>query len=135
MSQAATPAPVATTEDKILPAVVYGLYLVSVPSVFLSLILGLVIAYVARGSAGPVMETHYSFQIASFWKSIWWRVIAVLMFGAGLALAIFLIGVPVMVAAVFIWAVVEIWFVVRCIAGLLHLFKGEPYPRPNAWLI
>lgn len=123
-----------TAEDKILPAVVYGLYLVSVPSAFLSLILGLIVAYVARGNAGPAMETHYTFQIESFWKSIWWRVIAIILFVLGLALAIVLVGVPMMVAGAFIWMVVEIWFVVRCIVGLVYLFRGEAYPRPHAWL-
>lgn len=131
MTDTISPAP----EDKIMPAVVYGLFLFSVPSAFITLILGLIIAYVARGSAGPVMATHYTFQIASFWKSIWWRLIAAALFVIGLALLIVLLGIPIMIVAGFIWAVVEIWFVVRCIAGLVYLVRGEPYPRPNAWLI
>ncbi len=131
MSDTVSPAP----EDKVLPAIVYGLFLFSVPSAFITLILGLIIAYVARGSAGPVMASHYTFQIASFWKSIWWRLIAAAMFVIGLALAIVLVGVPIMIVAAFIWAVVEIWFVVRCVVGLIHLVRGEAYPRPHAWLL
>lgn len=132
MSESAAPA---TVEDKVLPAVVYGLYLFSVPSVFVTLILGLIIAYVARGSAGPVMESHYSFQISSFWKSIWWRIIGWLLIGVGVLLMVLLIGFPILMVGILIIALVEIWFVVRCVVGLIHLFKGEPYPRPHAWLI
>lgn len=130
-----TAAPSTAAEDKILPAVVYGLYLVSVPSAFISLFLGLIIAYVARGGAGPVMETHYTFQISSFWKAIWWRVIGALLVGVGVVLSLLLIGIPILLVGILIFAVVEIWFVVRCVVGLIHLFKGEAYPRPHAWLI
>ena len=134
MTDASTPT-VTQTEDRALPAIVYALYIVSVPSAFLTAIIGLIIAYVCRDRAGPINRSHYDFQIATFWKSIWWVIIAVVMFGVGVLLSIILIGVPIMMLALAIGGLIGVWLIVRCVLGLVHLFKDEPYPRPHAWLV
>lgn len=128
-----------THEDRILPAVVYGLYVFGAMSMLLTVIIGLVIAYANRGTAGPRMDTHYRFLIQTFWKTIWWVVIGIVVaiLGAVLTATIILapIGLPMVVIGLGAAALVGVWFYVRCVVGILYLLQDEPYPRPDAWLI
>ena len=55
MSEAVTP--VAQPEDRTMPAVVYGLYLLGLANL-ITVFIGLIIAYANRGSAGPAMASH-----------------------------------------------------------------------------
>src|SRR4051812_2725341 len=63
-----------TTEDRAMPAVVYVLYILGLFH-GLTLIVGLIMAYVLRDSAGPVMSSHYTYVIRTFWVSLIWLVI------------------------------------------------------------
>jgi uncharacterized membrane protein len=121
-------------EDRVLPLVVYGLYLLSVPSVWVAVLLGLVLAYANREHAGPRMATHYQFLIQTFWKSIWWAVIGVVLCIVGGIFSVVLIGIPFLIAGVLILAAVHIWFYVRLAVGLIYLAQDEAHPRPDAWL-
>lgn len=121
-------------EDKVIPAVVYGLYLLGFTN-GLTFFIGLIVAYVYRGQAGPINESHYTFAIRSFWLSIAWFLVGLALFLFGIPLSLVLIGVPMMIAGVVILSAISLWFVVRCIVGLVHLLRGEAYPRPQAWLI
>ncbi len=121
-------------EDRVLPAVVYGLYILSIPFVWLTVLIGVVLAYANRDTAGPRMASHYQFLIQTFWKSIWWAVIGVVLFVFGLIFSVLLIGIPMLIAGCLILAAVHIWFYVRIAVGLIYLAQDEPYPRPDAWL-
>ena len=121
-------------EDRVLPAVVYGLYLLSIPSVWVAVLIGLVLAYANREHAGPRMATHYQFLIQTFWKSIWWAVIGVVLVVGGGIFSVLLIGIPFLIAGCLILAAVHIWFYVRIAVGLIHLVQDQAYPRPDAWL-
>ncbi|MFZ4606160.1 MAG: DUF4870 family protein [Caulobacter sp.] len=121
-------------EDRVLPAVVYGLYILSIPFVWLTVLIGVVLAYANRDTAGPRMASHYKFLIQTFWKSIWWAVIGVVLFVVGLIFSVLLIGIPMLIAGCLILAAVHIWFYVRIAVGLIYLAQDEPYPRPDAWL-
>ena len=50
--------------------VVYVLYLLGIVSFFITPLIGLVIAYVQRGSSTPTGRTHFTFQIYTFWLSL-----------------------------------------------------------------
>ena len=121
-------------EDRVLPAVVYGLYLLSIPSVWVAVLIGLILAYANREHAGSRMATHYQFLIQTFWKSIWWAVIGVVAVIVGGIFSVLLIGIPVLIAGCLILAAVHIWFYVRVAVGLIYLVQDQPYPRPDAWL-
>ncbi len=121
-------------EDRVLPGVVYGLYLLSVPSVWAAVLVGLVVAYASRDSAGPRMRSHYEFLIQTFWKSIWWAVIGGLLCLFGGIFTVVLIGIPFLIAGILILCVVHLWFYIRCFMGLYYLLQDQPYPRPSAWL-
>lgn len=122
------------TEDKTLPMVAYVLYLLTFAT-FFTVFIGLIIAYANRATAGPKMESHYTFMIRTFWLTIAWAIIGGLLVLFGGIFSLILVGVPFLLLGFFICGAVGIWFGVRCILGLVHLSRGEAYPRPMNWLI
>ena len=102
-----------------LVVTVYILYLVGFLT-GITVLVGLVIAYLQRETTDRVCRSHYRFQISTFWIGLLYSVV-------GLLTIHFSIG-----ALILIWWVV--WTVVRCVKGLLLLNKGEPIPDPNSWL-
>lgn len=121
-------------EDKILPAVVYGLYLLGFTN-GLTFLVGLIVAYVNRDAAGPINASHYTFAIRTFWLAIAWFLIGLLLTIFGAPLSLLLVGIPVLLAGIAIMGAVGVWFVVRCVMGIYYLTRGEAYPRPRSWLI
>ncbi|AAK22398.1 hypothetical protein EIB18_02100 [Caulobacter vibrioides] len=121
-------------EDKILPAVVYGLYLLGFTN-GLTFFVGLIVAYVNRDAAGPINASHYTFAIRTFWLAIAWFLIGLLLTIFGAPLSLLLVGIPVLLAGIAIMGAVGVWFVVRCVLGIYYLVRGEAYPRPRSWLI
>jgi uncharacterized membrane protein len=120
-------------EDRTLPAVVYGLYLLGLLN-GLTILVGLVIAYANRDAAGPRAQSHYIFQIRTFWTGIGWFIIAAVLMAWGALLSVILIGIPLVIVASAIFALGGVWFGLRCVLGLIHLSRGEAYPRPRTWL-
>jgi uncharacterized membrane protein len=131
--QPISPAYGALSEDRSLPAIVYGLYLLGMAN-GLTILIGLVVAYANRDSAGPRMRSHYIFQIRTFWTAIGWWIIGGALILLGLPLLIVLIGAPMMMLGALIFGVAHIWFGIRCILGALYLARDEAYPRPRTWL-
>ncbi|MFN3523517.1 MAG: DUF4870 family protein [Phenylobacterium sp.] len=131
---AADPAPQTASEDKILPAVVYALYLVGVSN-GLTVVLGLILAYVSKDGAGPKMRTHYDFLIRTFWMGLAWCVIGGLLVAVGIPLSFVLVGIPPLLLGGLILSLVGVWFIVRCVIGVIYLARDEAHPRPETWLI
>jgi uncharacterized membrane protein len=76
-------------------------------------LIGLIINYVKRDDArGTIYESHFNWQIRSFWWALLWAVI-------GLLLAILLVGFVVLFVA---W----IWMIYRVVKGFLKLTEGKP---------
>jgi uncharacterized membrane protein len=125
------------TEDKTMPAVCYALYLLAFAT-GITAIVGLIIAYAQRSSAGPAMQSHYTFLIRTFWIGLVLAVVGGILggvlFAIGAVLTVVLIGFPIMALAGAVWAIAAIWYGVRCIVGLIYLSRGEAYPRPYALL-
>ena len=98
--------------------VVYILYLVSL-LVGLTSIVGVIMAYVNRADAPEWVQTHYRFQIRTFWIG--------LLYGAiGLATCIILVGI--------FWLIfVAIWWIVRCVKGMQAISRGAAYENPATW--
>jgi uncharacterized membrane protein len=114
------PAPATVTHDERQMAfVIYILYLAHfVP---LAPIVGVVLAYIERGRAPAWLQSHYLFQIRTFWIGLLYWVVS-------LALCVILVGIPLLLAT---W----IWFVVRCALGLSRLMRNEAYPTPESWTV
>jgi len=126
-------------EDRVLPGIVYALYIFGAASMLITVFIGLIMAYANRGTAGPRMETHYQFLIQTFWKTIWWFIIGTVVGLVGLVFTVTLIlaplGIPMMIIGWGVAGLVGIWFYVRCILGIVYLAQDEAYPRPDAWLL
>lgn len=121
------------SEDRTLPAVIYALYVVGLTH-GLTIFIGLIMAYACRGGAGPVMWSHYTFLIRTFWISIGWFVVgAVLMFWGGI-FSVILVGLPFLALGGIIFGLVWLWFLIRCIQGVVLLARGEPHPKPLTWM-
>lgn len=97
---------------KQITMVVYGLQALSffwgLPA-----IVGVIINYIKRDDArGTVYETHFDWQIRTFWWGLLWAAI-------GMVLAVVLVGFLVMAVAWF-------WMVYRVVKGWLRLTEGKP---------
>jgi uncharacterized membrane protein len=126
-----------TTEDKTLPAIAYGLYLLAYVT-GVTAIIGLIIAYAQRNSSGPVMRTHYTYLIRTFWLGILFTcvawVVGWVLLAVGVPLSFILIGIPMVIVGALLLGVTAVWYGVRCVIGLVYLSRGEAHPRPYALL-
>jgi uncharacterized membrane protein len=101
-----------------LAVTVYVLYLVGFLT-GITVLVGVVIAYLQRDKTDPVSQSHFQFQITTFW-------IGLLYFFVGLITIHFGIGVIIL-----LWWIV--WTVIRCVKGLLALNMGRAIRDPNTW--
>jgi uncharacterized membrane protein len=99
---------------------VYILYLVGLVTGGVTGLVGVVMAYINRNDAPEWLQTHYRFQIRTFW-------IGLLYVFLGMLLAIVLIGY-------FILLFYVVWLIVRCVKGIQMLDKNEAYPKPTSWM-
>jgi uncharacterized membrane protein len=106
--------------------IVYALYLLSIPSLAIFALVGVIFAYAARDGAGPLARSHLDDQIRIWWVAFWWAVAVAILFGLGVLLAVVLIGFPIMWIAGLIGFIFFIWFTVKALLGLLALLDGRP---------
>lgn len=133
MTQSYTPA-APTTEDKTLPVIVYVLYFLGLFH-GLTMIIGLIIAYASRDAAGPVMASHYTWLIRTFWVGVGAFLLGLVVLLVGLPLSFILIGVPIVVAGGIIMGAAWLVCAIRLIVGVVHLSRDEAYPRPYATIV
>ena len=89
-------------------------------------IIAVILNYVKRSDVlGTFLESHFRWQIRTFWFALLWGVIAVLLV---VLLAITVIGlvIPWTLAAL-----VGLWVLYRIIRGWLALLSGRPMPMPG----
>lgn len=125
----------AATEDRTMPAVAYALYLLGFATAGLTTVVGLILAYSSRATAGPQTRGHYTFLIHTFWKGLVWSVLWGLAFAIAIPLSFILIGIPLLILSKLMLGIGVVWYGVRCVVGLIYLAQGEPYPRPDSWII
>jgi uncharacterized membrane protein len=95
-----------------LAGLVYGLQAASM-LVGVTLFAGVIINYLRRGqAAGTWLESHFTWQIRTFWWSLAWCVL-------GFATAIVLVGVFILIGS-------GVWFVYRIVRGWIELNEGRP---------
>jgi uncharacterized membrane protein len=93
------------------------------PLVCLAGIIGVVIAYVKRGDAqGTWVASHFTWLIRTFWWSLLWDVIGVLIL---VTLGLILIGIPIAIA---IFVATSIWGIYRLVRGFLLFKDNQPVP-------
>ena len=121
-----------TTEDRAMPAVVYVLYILGLFH-GLTIFIGLIMAYVMRGGAGPVMHSHYTYVIRTFWVSLIWMIIGGGIMLVSLPFTFILIGFPFLWAGGVVCGLAWLWALVRCIVGVVRLADGQPVERPMGY--
>jgi len=87
---------------------------------FLPVLTGVVMAYVNRGDGASWMDSHYRFQIRTFW-------IGLLLAAVGGVASLAVVGVVLL-------ALLPFWLVIRCARGLRYLARAEAHPRPASWM-
>jgi len=102
--------------------VAHGL-IVFAPFVGIAGIVGVIIAYVKRDDArGTWVESHLTWLIRTFWWSLLWDVIGVLIL---VTLGLILIGIPIAIA---IFVATSIWGIYRLVRGFLLFKDSQPVP-------
>lgn len=93
-------------------ATIVGMFLTGWPS-----IIAVIINYVKRGDVkGTYLESHFRWQIRTFWYALLWCVVAGLAF-------VTLIGIPIFFVIVF---ALSIWLIYRIVFGWINLNAGKP---------
>jgi uncharacterized membrane protein len=122
-------------EDRTLPAVAYALFILGFVSAGITTLVGLIIALGNRAAAGPVMSSHYTLLIRTFWIGFVWSFLWGCLFAISIPLSMILIGIPLLLLSKLMLSLGVVWYGVRCIVGVVFLAQGEAFPRPYSWLI
>ncbi|MFV0370771.1 MAG: DUF4870 family protein [Azonexus sp.] len=96
---------------KTLTTVIYALYAVSF-LIGITAIVAIVMNYVKRGDvAGTYLESHFRWQIRTFWFSLLWGLLGVILLPV-------IVGWFILVANI-------VWVIYRIVKGWLHLNDGK----------
>jgi len=89
-------------------------------------IIAVIINYVKKGEArGTWLESHFRWQIRTFWFALAWVVLIVLVGGA---LTLVLVGFAILWVGLF---ALGIWAIYRIARGWLRLRDRQPMPLPS----
>ena len=99
--------------------IVYILYFVGY-FVGITWVVGVIMAHVQKGGGDAMLDTHYDFQIRTFWIGLLYGVV-------GTVLAFVLVGFLIL-GWLFIWSLI------RNIKGILALNENRPIANPKSWM-
>lgn len=98
-----------------LTLIIYILYALSWVAGGIPAIVAIVINYLKReDAAGTLYESHFTWQIRTFWWGLGWAVL-------GVATALFAVGFVIL-------AVAGVWVIYRIVKGLLFWNEYKPMP-------
>jgi len=128
MSDASQPrlTPGHEAEGKPAALIAWGLYILSIPSANMLVLVGLVVAYAARGTATGLAREHIEAQIALFWSVFWWTIATWVLIALSAVASIVLIGIPFLLLFLALWFLLSVWFTVKSILGVLNLLSDKP---------
>lgn len=115
----AVPRPSLMDDALTMPRITYGLYAIALVS-GIPMLIGLIVAYLARGEAPSWLRGHYTFLIRTFW-------IGLLLIGVGVVTWIFGIGM-------FLLWVLPLWYLIRIVRGWVLLENRQSIPDPDSAL-
>ncbi|MCZ6619920.1 MAG: hypothetical protein O7E57_17515 [Gammaproteobacteria bacterium] len=99
--------------------IIYVLYLAGF-IVGITPLIGVVMAYIAEGDGPEWLDTHYRYQIRTFWIGFLFTFVSAL-------LTLILIGILGLLAT-------AVWLIVRCIKGFQAADRGEPIENVQTWM-
>lgn len=123
MSTTPLPAPQAGRSAALL---VYGLYLLSIPSFAIFALLGVIVALASKDGASPVARSHLDYQVRIWFTAFWWTIGLAILAVIGWITAIILVGFVLIWIAGLGALILYIWFTVVSALGLLALLDNRP---------
>ena len=114
------------SEGKPAALIAWVLFILSIPSANILVLVGLVVSYAARGSATGIARQHMDAQIALFWSVFWWTIALWILIAISMALSIVLIGIPFLLLFGALWFLLSVWFTVKSILGVMNLLSDKP---------
>ena len=120
------------SEGRPAALIAWGLYILSLPSANLLVLVGLVVAYAGRGGSDGLSRAHIDAQIRLFWSVFWWTIllwigigICVVAFLAAPAMGVILIPVGLLLGLGLLF--LTVWFTIKSLIGLFNLL-GDRVP-------
>jgi uncharacterized membrane protein len=114
-------------EGKVPALAVWALYILSIPSANVLVLVGLVVAYATRSTATGLALAHIDAQIRLFWSVFWWTIACWIAIAVSTLLSVILIGIPFLIIFGILWFLISVWFTVKSLLGLLALL-GDRAP-------
>ena len=114
-------------EGKVAALIAWALFILSIPSANVLVLVGLVVSYVSRSTAVGVARQHIEAQIALFWSVFWWTIAAWVGIIVSMVASVVLIGIPFLLLFLLIWFLLSVWFTVKSVLGLINLL-GDRAP-------
>ena len=120
------------SEGKPAALIAWGLYILSLPSANLLVIVGLIVAYAGRSGSNGLSRAHIDAQIRLFWSVFWWTLllwtgIGVCLVSVFIAPVMGLILAPVALLLGLGLLLLTVWFTIRSLIGLFRLL-GDKAP-------
>jgi len=98
-------------------ATIIGAFLTGWPS-----IIAVILNYAKRADVrGSYLETHFSWQIRTFWYALFWVAV-------GLGLFVTIVGIPI---GLLIFVAISLWILYRIVRGWLALLERKPMDIPE----
>lgn len=98
---------------------IYILYLVGF-IIGLTVLVGVIFAYLNRGKSQNWVDSHYTFQIRTFWIAFLFSLLSIVLMFVGIGFLMIL--------------VVAVWTIIRCVKGLQACSRGEAIQNPQTWM-
>ena len=120
------------SEGRPAALIAWGLYILSLPSANLLVIVGLIVAYAGRGGSDGLSRAHIDAQIGLFWSVFWWTILLWVGFWAcvvgvftvpAMSVALVPLGIILLLALLFM----TVWFTIKSLIGLFNLL-GDKAP-------
>lgn len=118
------------SEGRPAALIAWGLYILSLPSANLLVIVGLVVAYAGRSGSDGVSRAHIDAQIGLFWSVFWWTILLWIAIGVCVVttlvappMGLFLVPLALILGLTLL--LLTVWFTIKSILGLISLLGGK----------
>lgn len=111
--------------NKVAALAAWALYILSIPSANVLVLVGLIVAYAARNSAVGLARQHIEAQISLFWSVFWWTIAAWIAIFVSAVMSVVLIGIPFLLLSILLWFLISVWFTVKSVLGLINLLQDR----------
>ena len=114
-------------DGRMAALIAWVLFILSIPSANILVLVGLVVSYAGRSSATGLALEHLNAQIRLFWSVFWWTIACWIAIAVSALASIILIGIPFLLLFGLLWFLISVWFTVKSIFGLINLL-GDRAP-------